>query len=132
MVIIALLAYDIFFFHLNYSLSMVMSTMFFMSLFLALLYFFMRTYIYLMIVTVDLSLYKLFKNALALSIVGIKRNLMAFFGVLLVAGVEYLLLYVYFPLGVILPFVILFSLCAMMGIYAAYPVILKHVIREEQ
>ena len=51
---------------------------------------------------------------------------------LLVAGVEYLLLYVYFPLGVILPFVILFSLCAMMGIYAAYPVILKHVIREEQ
>ena len=130
-VIIVLLAYDIFFFHLNYSLSMVMSTMFFMSLFLALLYFFMRTYIYLMIVTVDLSLYKLFKNALALSIVGIKRNLMAFLGVLLVAGVEYLLLYIYFPLGVILPFVILFSLCAMMGIYAAYPVILKHVIRED-
>ena len=108
-----------------------MSTMFFMSLFLALLYFFMRTYIYLMIVTVDLNLYKLFKNALALSIVGIKRNLAAFIGVLLVCRIEYRLLYIYFPLGVILPFVILFSLCTMMGVYAAYPVILKHVIRED-
>ena len=44
-----------------------------------------------------------------------------------VAG-EYALLLVYFPLGVIFPFVILPSVVMMMGVYGAFPVIRKYMI----
>lgn len=127
-VIIFMIGYDILFFNLNYGANFVMNTMFFMSLCLAVLYFFMRNYIYLMLVTFDLSIFKMFKNALSFTVLGIKRNAMALLGVLLLAGLEYVLLFAYFPLAVIVPFIILPSLIVLIGVYAAYPVIKKHMI----
>jgi len=126
--IIVLLVYDIFFFNLNYGLNMVLNMMFFASICLAILYFFMRMYIYLMMVTFDLSIFKLLKNALLFAVLGIKRNIMALLGTVLVCMIEYLLLAIYFPLGVILPFVLLFSLCSAIGVYAAYPKIKEIMI----
>ncbi len=126
--IIGLIIYDIMFFNLNYSLNFGMKMMFFMSLCLALLYFFMRHYIYLMLITFDLSIFKMFKNALYFTVLGIKRNIMAFLGTLIVAVLEYFLLIVYVPIGVIVPFVILPSLLVVIGIYAAYPKIKEIMI----
>ncbi|MBQ8370061.1 MAG: DUF624 domain-containing protein [Clostridia bacterium] len=126
--IIVLIVYDIVFFWLNYNLNMVMSTLFFSALTMALLYFFMRPYIYLMIVTFDLSLFSMFKNALRFTVLGLKRNFMFLLGTVAVFLIEYFLMYAYFPLAVIVPFVILPSLLVTMGVYAAFPVIKKYMI----
>ena len=127
-IIIFLIVWDIVFFNLNYNYSMLMSIFFFMSLFLALLYFLMRTYVYLMLVTFDLSIPKLLKNGLLFSVLGVKRNLMFVLGTVILALLEYFLMLVYVPLAVIIPFVILPSLILMMGVYAAYPKIKEIMI----
>lgn len=127
-VIVCLIVYDIIFFNLNYSLNMMMSTMFFMSLCMAVLYFFMRHYVYLMLVTFDLSIFQLLKNALAFTVLGIKRNIMILLGTILAFFIEYFLLMAYFPLGVIVPFVILPALLVLMGVYGAYPKIKEVMI----
>ncbi|MBQ8187971.1 MAG: DUF624 domain-containing protein, partial [Clostridia bacterium] len=126
--IMGLFVYDLVFFWLNYNLNMVLSTLFFSALTMALLYFFMRIYIYLMIVTFDLSILSMFKNALRFTVLGLKRNFMFLLGTVAVFLIEYFLMYAYFPLAVIVPFVILPSLLVTMGVYAAFPVIKKYMI----
>lgn len=123
-----LIIYDIMFFYLNYNLSGMTSVMFFMSICLFFLFFFMRQYIYLMLVTFDISIFKMFKNALLFTVLGVKRNALFFLGTILCAMFEYFLMYAYFPLAVILPFVILPAFIIMMGIYAAYPKIKEIMI----
>ena len=126
--IIALILYDIMFFWLNYNLNMVMSTLFFSALTMALLYLFMRNYIWLMIVTFDLSIFSMFKNALRFAVLGLKRNFMFLLGCIALAAIEYFLMYAYFPLAVIVPFVILPAMLVTMGVYSAFPVIKKYMI----
>ncbi len=126
--IVALIIFDIVFFNLNYGVHFILDTMFFMIWCLALLYFFMRPYIYLMLITFDLSIFKMFKNALYFTVLGVKRNFMVLLGTVVLLLLEYVLMYAYFPLAVIVPFVILPSLLVMMGIYAAYPKIKEIMI----
>jgi len=125
---ILLIVYDIVFFNLNYGANMMLNTMFFMSLCLAVLYFFMRHYIYLMLITFDLSILKMLKNGLLFTILGIKRNAVLLIATLAVVLLEYMLLIVYFPLGVIVPFILLPALLMIMGVYAAYPKIKEIMI----
>jgi len=127
-VICGLIIYDIVFFNLNYGATLMTDIMFFMSLMLGLIYAFMRIYIYLMLITFDLSIFKMFKNAMYFTVLGVKRNFMAFLGIVLVLMVNYLLLATFFPLGVILPLVIVPSLCIFIGIYAAFPKIKEIMI----
>lgn len=127
-VIIFLLFYDIVFFNLNYGLNTALNMMFFAALFMLILYIIMRPYIYLMLVTFDLSIFKMFKNALLFTVLGIKRNIMSFLGIVVLGVLEYALLMIYFPLGVIVPFVGLFSIGYMMQIYGAFPNIKKIMI----
>ena len=127
-VISGLIVYDIVFFNLNYNISTVTNVMFYASLCLAMLYFFMRHYIYLMLITFDLPLFKMFKNALLFTILGIKRNIMVFLGTLVLALFEYFLIYAYFPLAVIFPFIILPSLLIAIGVYGVYPKIKEIMI----
>ena len=126
--IVGLIIWDIIFFNLNYGANMMMSIMFFMSLALAVLYYMMRHYIYLMLVTFDLSIFKMFKNALYFTVLWIKLNIMLILGTIVLAALEILLMMVYVPLAVIIPFVILPSLVMMMGVYAAYPKIKEIMI----
>ena len=127
-VIVCLIVYDIIFFNLNYGNHFILDTMLFMSWCLALLYFFMRPYIYLMLITFDLSIFKMFKNALYFTVLGLKRNFVFLLGILVCLMLEYVLMFAYFPLAVIVPFVILPALFVMMGIYAAYPKIKEIMI----
>ena len=126
--IFGLIIYDIVFFNINYGSSIVMSTMFFMSIAFVIIYFMMRPYMWLMLITFDISIPKIIKNAFLFSLLGIKRNLMVLLGTLLTAIIEYFLLIVYIPLGVIVPFVILPSFLIIMGIYGAYPKIKEVMI----
>ena len=126
--ITAIIMYDIVFFNLNYAQSIATMMMFFASLILAVLYIIMRMYIYPMMITFDLSLGKLFKNALLFTILGIKRNAVAVLIIAAITAIDFFMIGVFLPVGILLPFVIVFSLLTYTGVYWAYPVISKYMI----
>ena len=126
--IMALLGYDFLYFYMNLSGGTLIYIMFFLTFAMAIVYAMMRMYIYLMMVTFDLSIFKLLKNALFFTILGIKRNIVALLGVVLIIAVNYTCLILYYPLGVILPFILMFSVGGLMCAYAAYPKIKEIMI----
>ena len=93
----------------------------------------MRFYIYLLIVTFDLSIYKILKNALIFSLLGFKRNIMGVLGILLITALHVilLLLLISTPLSglpIILPFLWYMAAVTFTSAYAAYPVIDRYMI----
>ncbi len=102
------------------------------------LYFFMRFYLYLMLITFDISILKLFKNALIFTVLGIKRNLMGVLGIALFAAIQVVLFAVFAmtPLGIaiplILPFLYFFAVTSFTSAYAAYPIIDRYMIAPYQ
>ena len=102
------------------------------------IYFFMRFYLYLMLVTFELSIRKLIKNAFIFVMLGIKRNLLALVGIALITAVQILLFVVFnmTPLGIaiplILPFLYYLAVCSFTATYAAYPVIDRYMIAPYQ
>ncbi len=125
--IIALIIYDIVFFYYNLG-SGFMDVMFFVSLVFLVVYFCMRFYVYLLMLTFDLSVFKIIKNAFIFSIIGIKRNIVALFGIVLFTMTCYGLLISIFPIGILVPFTIFFGTCAFMATYAAWPKIKEIMI----
>lgn len=106
---------------------------FFATLALIVLYFLMRFYIYLLLVTFDLSIFKILKNALIFSMLGFKRNIMGVLGIALITGIHVLLipLLITTPLSglpIILPFIWYMALVTFTSAYAAYPVIDRYMI----
>lgn len=106
--------------------------MFFIITALIIVYLFMRMYMYLMMITFNISLYKMLKNALIFTALGIKRNLMAALGILIcialwvalsIIGIQY-----NFGVLMFIPAFIMFSLIGFISVYCAYPVIKKHMI----
>lgn len=126
--LLVLMAYDIVFFNINLDGSTFKLILFFLALCITLLYLFMRPYIYLMLITFDLSIKKMFKNAVYFTALGIKRNLVALVGTIVVLAVNYFFFAVYIPIGIILPFIIVPSLMWFIGVYAAYPKIKEIMI----
>ena len=100
------------------------NTMFWCNVVLLVLYFVMRYYIYIQMVTFKLTVFKILKNSMIFALLGFKRNIVALLGILAglfietlcVVGVGGILL----PFGIALPFIILFSAFAYMKVYAAY------------
>ncbi len=88
------------------------------------LYLFMRPYIYLQIVTFDLTLFKILKNSLILAILGIKRNIMALLGFLFLILICIFTLFGLYgmlvPVGLAFTVAVLAGLAGYMCIYAAY------------
>lgn len=101
---------------------------------LIILYYFMRYYLYLLLVTFDLSIRKILKNALIFTLLGIKRNLMGFLGVALITLVNVALFFVLgaTPLGIaiplILPLLYYLAVTSFTCAYAAYPIIDRYMI----
>lgn len=126
--LIALLVYAISFYNVNINNGGVTVPFLIISWAALILYFFMRLYIYLMIVTFDLKLSKILKNAAFFAILGFKRNIMVLFGVVILAVLTLGLCILFLPIGIIIPFTILFSLGGFMGTYAAYPKIKQIMI----
>ena len=104
------------------------SVFMYLSVFLALIYFMARFYMYTIMITFKLSLYKILKNSFLLAILGFKRNILAFFGIFVLF---YLSLQIFFMIpsfGIMLPIIITFSVGMFMASYASYPVIKKYMI----
>ncbi len=106
---------------------------FFITIALIIIYFLMRFYIYLLLVTFDLSIYKILKNALIFSMLGFKRNIMGVLGIALITGVHILLLFLLIStplsgLPIILPFLWYMAAVTFTAAYAAYPIIDRYMI----
>lgn len=100
------------------------NTMFWCNVVLFVLYFIMRYYIYVQMVTFKLSVFKILKNSLIFSLLGFKRNALAFLGILAGILIELMCVIgaggILLPFGIALPFLILFSSFAYMKVYASY------------
>ena len=109
-----------------------LDVMYFMIFAIALIYVMVRFYLYHLLITFDLSIFKILKNALIFSILGIKRNIMAVLGIVLLLGMHIGLIVLLIPVGIsiplILPFVYALAVLAFMGTYAAYPMIDRYMI----
>ena len=130
-IIIGVLGFDIFYFS-GISGSFGQDMMFFCAIGLAVIYIFMRYYIYLMLITFDLSIFKMLKNALIFTTLGIKRNIVATLGVVLMAVINIILAILFIPIGIIVPLILpliyFLPFSAFMTAYAAYPNIKKYMI----
>ncbi len=131
-VLCCLLVVDFFFFYGQLGQGFVFSIMFWASIAMAIIYLMMRFYIYLMLVTFNIKNFKLLKNAFIFSIIGIKRNILAVIGIVLLLAVHLLLIFLLIPYGIaiplVVPFVYIVATLGFISAYAAYPVIDKYMI----
>ena len=108
------------------------SMLFWSNVVIAILYFFMRYYMYVQMVTFKLSIFKMLKNALSFALLGIKRNIMALLGIVTLLFFEIFFLFgtggILLPAAVIIPLTVLFSTMAFMKVYASYPKIKELMI----
>lgn len=131
---IFVLAIDIMFFWSQTGSSM-FDIMYGIIVALIIIYLIMRFYIYLQVVTFNLNLWKIIKNAFIFTALGVKRNALAFFGIAIIAAINIALIFLLAPLNIILPVILpLFYFPATVGFiatYAGYPVIEKYMIEPE-
>ncbi len=130
-IISAVLIIDfIFFFNLTGSFAY--DFMYFAIMALLIIWIMMRFYLYNLLVTFDLKNFKIVKNSFIFSILGIKRNIMAFLGIALLLIIHILLVFVFIPLGIsipfVLPFVYLIATVGFIATYAGFPIIQKYMI----
>lgn len=102
----------------------IFSFLFWSNVVIFILYFFLRYYVYVQMVTFKLSIFKIFKNSMIFTLLGFKRNIMALIGIILGVFLEILFLLgsggILLPFAVAGPFVILFSTFSFMKVYASY------------
>lgn len=100
------------------------SLMMWSNIVIFILYFFMRYYIYVQMVTFKLSTWKILKNSLIFALLGFKRNIVALVGIVLAIAFEISFIFAFrgilISFGVALPLLILFSTLAYMKVFAAY------------
>jgi uncharacterized membrane protein YesL len=98
--------------------------LFWANLVFGIIYFFMRNYFYIQMVTFDLKSFKIIKNALIFALLGWKRNFLSLLGML--ALIIFNLIFVFgfggvlLPVGIAFPLIALLSHSVFMGTYAAY------------
>lgn len=128
-VLIALLVYDVWFLFNNLGDPLGLF-MLFLTFAMSIVYSFMRPYMFIMIFTFDLKFTKIIKNAATFTILGIKRNLVGFLASILLIAINVGLVFVPLitPIGMILPFVITISVLDFIGVYCAYPNIIKYMM----
>ena len=102
---------------------------FFFIILIALFWIIMRAYIYPMMVTFDLSIYKLIKNALIFAVLGIKRNVFILLGGVAAFLFTFYSIFLMSTVGYILPFIFTISFICFLSTYCAWPVIDKYMIK---
>ena len=129
--IMGTLAYNMFFFF-NTPSNALSDFVYVMTIALIIIYIIFRFYTYLMVITFNIKLTKMFKNALIFTVLGIKRNILALIGLAIVTAIAVvpMLLFVQVGLGIaiVLPLIYYLGVCAFIYTYAAYPVIKRYMI----
>ncbi len=106
------------------SSDFITSMMFWANIVLMILYFFMRCYIYVQMVTFKLSVFKIVKNSLIFALLGLKRNVLALLGTIVCVILEITFFFSFggllVPFGIAAPLAVMLSFMAYMKVYAAY------------
>jgi uncharacterized membrane protein YesL len=109
--------------------------LFAVCIFVLIIFVFAQYYVPVSIVTFDLNLKQIYKNSLIFSIIGLWRNLLITFILLIVFGGLYILLYMV-PVSlffiVLFVFLFLFSFCMFLINFIVYPLIDKSMIQPFQ
>ncbi len=127
-IIICLLVYDILAYGSESGNEFIWLVFYYASIAFLAVYYIMRFYIYLQLVTCEMSIGKMIKNAFLLTALGIKRNIVGLIGAILFLV---FLLYAYILLPqftFILICIFVFSFLTYLGVYCAYPILKKYVI----
>lgn len=136
LVFMAVLGFDVVYFYNLIGTSFSFDLMFYVVLIFAILYFVMRFYAYIILITFDLSIFKILKNSFIFAIIGFKRNIMAIIGILAMIIVNFLLFYLLMPLNIMFPMILplfyLMGFGGFMAAYAAYPKIEEYMITPYQ
>jgi len=130
-IISGVLILDFFYFYQQTG-SFGLDFMYFVIIGLIILWFMMRFYIYNLLITFDIKIFKLIKNAFIFSILGIGRNILALLGIIVLMALHIFLIIMLIPVGIsipiVLPFFYVLAATAFMSCYAAYPIIDKYMI----
>lgn len=130
-VIMITLGHNILYFYSS-TPTMMNNIMYVLTLALIVMYIIFRFYIYLMLVTFNMKLGKIFKNALIFMVLGIKRNIMALIGLIVLSAIALGMIFLFLPMGLgvtlVLPLIYYLGVCCFIYTYAAYPVIKKYMI----
>ena len=106
--------------------------MYFMIFAIAIIFLVMRFYVYHMMLTFDLSIRKILKNALIFTVLGVKRNVLAIVGLVLFIAIHAVLIMTFLSMGItipiILPFFYAMAIIKFITTYAAFPIIEKYMI----
>lgn len=114
-------------------LASVMKVSKIITLLIAMFYVFMRKYIYLMIVTVDLNLRSVVRNAWLLAFIGIFRNVFSGLANLLIWIAVYLLIMAVHPLlEIVLLGLFVYSFTNFLSISACYPMVDQYLVKPIQ
>ncbi len=123
LLLLLLLPYNIFTI-LSGNGGIVQNIFFWVTLIFTLVYMIMRWYVYLQIVSFKMKMTRIIKNSLYFVLLGIKRNLPALIGNLILLGVTVACLFIFngvlLVLSLFIPALLLFSNCSFMGYYAAW------------
>ena len=100
------------------------SMLFWGSIILVVLYFFMRPYIYIQMLTFDLGVFKILKNSLIFALAGLKRNVISLLATVILVLLELCFIFalgaLLIPLAIAMPLAIMFSTLAYAKVFAAY------------
>lgn len=109
---------------INGTENFIFSMLFWCNVVIFIVYFFMRYYIYVQMVTFKLSVFKIIKNSLIFALLGFKRNICALLGIIICICLEFFFLFspgaILISVAVIFPLTIAISSCSYMKVYAAY------------
>ncbi len=127
-IIICLLAYDLLIYNAIANQGFMYLVFYYASIALAAIYYIMRFYIYLQLVTCEMKIGKIIKNSFLLTALGLKRNIIGLF-----SAIAFFLLYVYLfvllpQFAIIMFFMFAIAFLTYIGVYCAYPVLKKYVI----
>lgn len=130
-IVSAILVFDFIYFY-NQPAELVSNLMFWGICGVSVIYIWMRFYLYLLLVTFDLPIKKIIKNALIFTALGIKRNIVASLWIVLIGGFNIALglalLPANFVMVLILPFFYFLGFAQYTVMYAAYPTVNKYMI----
>lgn len=130
----ALIAFGVYFYVLQavYGKSLIYFIGIALILAIALIYTFMKYYIYMLMITFKLSIKQIYKNSIILSLTGFKRNILISFVLALFYGLGVLLLFINTGIGIllnILAYVLVFPAFRSLLIqFTVFPTVKKYMI----
>ena len=125
LVVIGMCAFSLMSYYVNYARYYYL---FWVMLLIIMLYAFIRFYLYTIMVTFELTFFRIIKNSVIFCLLGFGRNFIMFAAI---CGMLFLVVWlgtIFLPLFVISLFILIFATSTFMGTYAAYPKIKQYMI----